>query len=308
VSSKPGAIWWRCMEEGCKFKVANNDKFRAQKKYVHKAKHAKADDHPQTPPRRRARELKTPKVRSMASVFKRPAAASLLYSPRKFRKDHIPALACVRGHVEQRLHELGLGFIVLESPGRPADTWEATLAMDHILLTQSVVKRAVYVCRSMVTLLRSSGAQAGDELWDLFVAPSGADAARLARAGDFEGALGELLGLLLFVVEEDCWLMNSGAASSWPEFAAFFENVSFAWAAVLREDDATLGLAPADGRAGGYRARILGMLLKWQRATNKELEANFDSRAPTDGPRGGVVRVLVVADPGASVPMAAFAP
>jgi hypothetical protein len=41
-ATAPKAVWWSCTVEGCDFACLKNDKWRSQKKYVHKQVHLKA--------------------------------------------------------------------------------------------------------------------------------------------------------------------------------------------------------------------------------------------------------------------------
>ena len=59
------------------------------------------------------------------------------------------------------------------------------------------------------------------------------------------------------------------------EFPDWFRRISKLWRAFFEQNDQVLGLAPASGRAGGYRQRLYVELQKWQKA-KFDLILNYD--------------------------------
>merc|ERR1712194_480546 len=189
--------------------------------------------------------------------------------------------------IQDSLNNKGLGIVMLTET-KAKSTLAALLKMDHFLLPASVVGSACDLAGSMRdTEMRwmGGGTSLGNELWDAFILPAVRDAMQLVKrkssvSDALSEAFGILLGLLLFTNQDDAWLCDQEIYCDWKQFSYFFTSVSAAWKAVLASNDAVLGLAPAAGRPGGYRARLLAMLKGWQRKTNATLEEVFDDHVP----------------------------
>ena len=79
-----------------------------------------------------------------------------------------------------------------------------------------------------------------------------------------------------FVVNGDTWLQDNEVYCDWGEFSLFFTELSRAWASVLAQPDAVLGLAPSTGKIGGYRAALIEKIDDWQNDVNEMLADRYD--------------------------------
>lgn len=161
-------------------------------------------------------------------------------------------------------------------------TREALLAKDHMLLPADVIGRAFELCSQMVHfsgLWAASEADFSSDLWEVFLLPAAERAVSYARVGEFTGTLAELLGVVLFTVRQDAWLRQGQAQLEEWELRGFFERLAVAWMSVLKQSDEKLGLAPPEGKPGGYRERLLAFLRTWQEQANRVLEEEgFEKR------------------------------
>lgn len=120
------------------------------------------------------------------------------------------------------------------------------------------------------------------------------------NAGEWRKALAPALGVLQFVLLEDCWLTDQLVHLSQPVlFRTFFCTLSEVWKALLAQSDEDLGIEEPDGLfAGTYRSRLIAVLEEWEEETNLILTQRFDSffrRIGQDVPR---LRILSL--PGSS--------
>jgi hypothetical protein len=120
------------------------------------------------------------------------------------------------------------------------------------------------------------GTSLGNALWARFFQPAVAAALADARAGEYQAAMGHLLGLLLIGINDDTWLQDNEVYCDWSEFSLFFTELSRAWASVLAQPDAVLGLAPSTGKVGGYRAALIEKIDDWQNDVNEMLADRYD--------------------------------
>ena len=122
------------------------------------------------------------------------------------------------------------------------------------------------------------GTSLGNALWARYLHPAAAEAAEAVSEGRHGEALGPLLGILFFGSFDDGWLNDQEEYCEWDSFCEFFRSVSLAWQGVLAQPDAAIGLAPSLG-GGGYRAKIMKLLTRWEKEVNTTLKDIFDDHA-----------------------------
>ena len=158
-------------------------------------------------------------------------------------------------------------------------TRDTLLAKRHLLLPDEVVITARKYSRAASEMIHEwmgGGTSLGNALWARFFQPAVAAALADARAGEYQAAMGHLLGLLLIGINDDTWLQDNEVYCDWSEFSLFFTELSRAWASVLAQPDAVLGLAPSTGKIGGYRAALIEKIDDWQNDVNEMLADRYD--------------------------------
>ncbi|CAE8588555.1 unnamed protein product, partial [Polarella glacialis] len=116
--------------------------------------------------------------------------------------------------IQDDLNAKGWGIILLE-PACTRSTLAALIKKDHLLLPVEVVGPACEVSGDMDEMRLSwagGGTSLGNALWQHYIFPGTADAERMIHRGHFRAAFTELLGLLLFMESDDCWLCDQEVA------------------------------------------------------------------------------------------------
>lgn len=174
-------------------------------------------------------------------------------------------------------------IIFLEQPfdeekDQPKDvTAKKLLAVDHLMLPRTTADTARGIskrARKLVCNWMGGGTSCGNAVWARFLRPALEDAEEDLARGDHASALGPLLGVLLFGLFDDGWLMDQEEYCEWDSFEGWFSGLSAAWQAVLAQSDKDLGLEPPRGRkeAGHYRKRLMEMLSRWEKDVNEHLD------------------------------------
>ena len=192
------------------------------------------------------------------------------------------AFSKVQTELEQ---QHGLKLVMLEEPfdeGAKAATVtrKRLLTKDHLLLPVDVAEAATRInqgARKMCYSWGGGGTSLGNALWSRYLHPAAAEAAGAVSAGRHGEALGPLLGVLFFGISDDGWLHDQEEYCEWDGFEHFFRSLSLSWQGILAQPDESIGLAPPLG-GGGYRAKIVEMLTRWEKEVNEKLE-DFDEFA-----------------------------
>lgn len=84
----------------------------------------------------------------------------------------------------------------------------------------------------------------------------------------------------------------------WSEFSGFFSDYSDVWHQVLARSDSQLGIAPAGGKEGGYRPKIVDQIKGLEESVNEEMRSVFDDFAADEG--GRKIRIRIFSECGSS--------
>lgn len=158
--------------------------------------------------------------------------------------------------LQDALNRDGWGFLLIGSEPWTCLSFQELLRHEHLLLHVEIVDLACGTAEQLSMLLERGNGEATIELQNR-LADEALVAARLRSSDPAIAAresLSRVLGLALFVVLGDglAWLRKRTTG----EIQEILGNASKAMNKALRHSDRSLGLAPADGQPGGYRAAV----------------------------------------------------
>ena len=157
--------------------------------------------------------------------------------------------------------EHGLKLLMFEgayAPGTPGTgvTLESLLKKEHLLLPEPVASAAQRINRAGMSMhggWMGGGTSLSNSIWFRLLMPAEKRAADAASRGEYQEALGQLLGILIYGACTQSWLTDNEVYCQWDEFGGFFSGISDTWRTVLAQPDEDLGVAHEAGVRGGYR-------------------------------------------------------
>merc|ERR1712166_230420 len=163
-----------------------------------------------------------------------------------------------------------------DDSGGDLPTESSVLARKHLLLPKvcgMIAKEINHSMRRTVYSWEDGGTALGNPLWEEFLLPHAQQANAMVTKEEWQLALGELFGMLLFAVMDDTWLQDNEVHDV-PEFDQFFKDFSTAWKSVLAQSDQVLGLKDKK-----YRSEVKELLQRFKKSTNETLKQKYQKKA-----------------------------